>query len=456
MSFYSSSRSPKAASTQDLEQNITNRPGDLSRLAEKPRADQREDMAGQGSDEVQVAFLDAPACFPEEEWKILKEWQKDLYRNLMQEVHQALLALGPLIVKTVFSLRTKEKQELRLADSHEAERIQDDLVSDPEDLFSVKREDPLPIIHPLDTEAGISGEGHCTMASINTWVKEEAVPMSMEPHESELGDIGNPAEKGVASLQKSPRRCPHCDQSFTEHSQLLVHMQIHTIKDVFTCSLCGECFSNQPSLILHKSLHMDTKRYNCTECEKSFTCSSNLYRHQNFHTGEPPYQCTECEKSFPHKSVLHQHLRTHTGEKLYECKQCKKGFRASSTLSQHWRIHTGEKPYECADCKKSFSFPSALRVHRKIHTGEKPHECTNCKKRFITSDALTRHRRTHTGEKPYECTECKKRFSDPSTLVIHRRTHTGERPYGCMQCGKHFTQHSSLRLHQKTHIAARL
>ncbi|XP_069473168.1 zinc finger protein 586-like isoform X2 [Ambystoma mexicanum] len=448
-------------------------------LEEKAEADHRAEMdprsggdqTGQGSD--QVTFHDAPACFSEEEWKILKEWQKELYRNVMQEVHQALLSLGPLIVTTVFSLRTKEKQELRFEDSREAARIHDDAIYDPECHFNVKQEDHLPMIHPLDTEAGkgqegcpISSEGDGisnqetlfslnreenlywknplipegregndypstarTMPTNNTLcIKEEAGPLSLEPREYDLGDIGNPAEREVTSLQKSPKRCTHCDQSFTEHSQLLVHMEIHTIQKVFTCSLCGEFFKNRPSLILHKSLHMGMKRYKCTECEKSFSTSSSLYRHHKSHSGERPYQCTVCGKSFTRSSYLYQHRRTHTGEKPYECKECKKGFRDSSTLRQHWMVHTGEKPYECTDCKKSFSFPSALRVHQKIHTGEKLHECTQCQKRFITSDALMRH----------------------------RRAHTGETPYGCMECGKHFTQRSSLRYHQKCHAAARL
>ncbi|XP_069507824.1 RB-associated KRAB zinc finger protein-like isoform X2 [Ambystoma mexicanum] len=58
------------------------------------------------------SFRDAAACFSDEEWNLLRDWQKDLYRNVMKEIHQALISLGPLIATTVSSLRAKEKQEL--------------------------------------------------------------------------------------------------------------------------------------------------------------------------------------------------------------------------------------------------------------------------------------------------------------------------------------------------------
>ncbi|KAJ1190639.1 hypothetical protein NDU88_007377 [Pleurodeles waltl] len=68
-------------------------------------------MSRKKSDKVPVTFLDVAAYFSEEEWKLLHEWQKELYKNVMKEIQQAFLSLGPLIATAVFSLRHSEEEE---------------------------------------------------------------------------------------------------------------------------------------------------------------------------------------------------------------------------------------------------------------------------------------------------------------------------------------------------------
>eukprot|EP00079_Xenopus_tropicalis_P018556 XP_004920524.2 PREDICTED: protein ZNF783-like [Xenopus tropicalis] len=43
---------------------------------------------------VTVTFHDVAACFEEEEWGIMEEWQRELYRNAMKEIHGVLVDLG--------------------------------------------------------------------------------------------------------------------------------------------------------------------------------------------------------------------------------------------------------------------------------------------------------------------------------------------------------------------------
>ncbi|XP_069502189.1 zinc finger protein 189-like isoform X4 [Ambystoma mexicanum] len=71
---------------------------------------------------IHVIFHDVSAYFCEEEWTLLHEWQRKLYRNVMKEIHQALISLGPLIATTLFSLRDKESKDLCLADNQKPER----------------------------------------------------------------------------------------------------------------------------------------------------------------------------------------------------------------------------------------------------------------------------------------------------------------------------------------------
>ncbi|XP_078532596.1 uncharacterized protein LOC144818754 isoform X2 [Lissotriton helveticus] len=81
-------------------------------------------MSLQGPDKV--TFQDVAACFSEEEWKLLHEWQKELYKNVMKDIHQALVSLGPLIATSVFSLRAKEKEDIHSVSSQHSGRRQSD------------------------------------------------------------------------------------------------------------------------------------------------------------------------------------------------------------------------------------------------------------------------------------------------------------------------------------------
>lgn len=61
---------------------------------------------GQGS----VKFRDVAACFSAEEWGSLEDWQKDLYKNVMREIHSALEAMGYKIVNADVLLKIKDEE----------------------------------------------------------------------------------------------------------------------------------------------------------------------------------------------------------------------------------------------------------------------------------------------------------------------------------------------------------
>nr|XP_033816416.1 zinc finger protein 398-like isoform X1 [Geotrypetes seraphini] len=68
-------------------------------------------MAAPISDLASVIFHDVAVYFSSEEWEILTDWQKELYKNVMREIHGTLVALGYTIVNRSTLLRVKEKTE---------------------------------------------------------------------------------------------------------------------------------------------------------------------------------------------------------------------------------------------------------------------------------------------------------------------------------------------------------
>uniref|UniRef100_A0A8C9UP71 Zinc finger protein 773 n=1 Tax=Spermophilus dauricus TaxID=99837 RepID=A0A8C9UP71_SPEDA len=255
-----------------------------------------------------------------------------------------------------------------------------------------------------------------------------------------------------SSLQKIHRKAEPPKSTGTAEA-------VNSGKRHYQCSECGKAFGQKYLLVQHQRLHTGEKPYGCSECgksfihtgEKPFTCSE-CGKHHRIHTGVRPYECGECGKFFSFNSSLVKHQRVHTGERPYKCSECGKFYSHKSSLINHWRVHTGERPYECSKCGKFFSQSSSLMQHQKVHTGEKPFKCNECGKFFSENSSLVKHQRVHTGAKPYECRECGKFFRHSSSLVKHRRIHTGEMPYECNDCGKSFSQRFNLIQHQKVHI----
>jgi hypothetical protein len=122
---------------------------------------------------------------------------------------------------------------------------------------------------------------------------------------------------------------------------------------------------------LAKQLSNTNKPYLCSACDKTFSDRSNLIQHLRVHTKEKPYACTEpgCGKRFAHSASLKEHMNIHTGTKPYVCDVpgCGKSFTQASNLRRHQRVHTGEKPFVCPDpdCGKGFAQNINLKQHVK-------------------------------------------------------------------------------------------
>jgi KRAB domain-containing zinc finger protein len=140
------------------------------------------------------------------------------------------------------------------------------------------------------------------------------------------------------------------------------------------CVICFRRFSDAQSMTRHGRVHTGGE---CRVCDKSFSQSSDLQVHMKTHLKmiafkqlyhnmkrhNKTYLCCECGKKF----ISAQKLRIHTGEKLYTCGECNKEFATLTHMKRHMRTHTNEKPYGCNICDKTFSDSSNRLKHLRRH-----------------------------------------------------------------------------------------
>ncbi|XP_075461251.1 uncharacterized protein LOC142497399 [Ascaphus truei] len=476
-------------------------------------------MSEQVSLRAFITFNDVAAYFSQEEWDRLEERQKDLYQDVMKDIHTNLISLGYAIVNPDILLRiSKEASSHKSASRSRSRKNKDNdpalshSKNIPDILLQVKLDGDsyLNGLPDLEEKENIHSDSLAIQKAneFNQLPNEDFNQSGNEKlTDSEL-DENNEHSEGIQKLVtpifhhkthvkdwkysctgntntstqnvhvKPLHKCMQCERSFVKKSSLNSHQRVHIrdyIEDkmrhaddigLVNAELDLYAKSTSPHSALdgstdenilgnEQSIQNEEKPYPCLYCNKNFKLKKHLNVHYRTHTGERPYQCKECGKRFVDCSTLIQHQKIHTGERPFTCVICEKSFSRKSTLIKHHKTHTGERPYHCADCGKSFSSKEHLKIHYRTHTGERPFQCDECKKRFIDSSALVQHQRTHTGEKPFACSLCEKSFARSSALLKHQKTHTGERPYECADCDKSFISKERLKIHHRIHTGER-
>ncbi|KAJ1121662.1 hypothetical protein NDU88_000182 [Pleurodeles waltl] len=449
-------------------------------------------MPHQDSDNVPVTFQDVAASFSDEEWTLLQRWQKELYQNVMKEIQQALHSLGPVIATHVFSLRTKEKEDLNPfeeADSetrHSDDEPSGDGMTTPMISAIIKVEDEAPaqacqdpegtcnIHHPAGFAAVVSdtaiswarvdgGErdnNPCVSSGQKTTsaVVSETSAVVSESSAVVSERIKEEGEIWPTAYQEPRERQTTHDlegdlvvtsefsfsESFTDNNKALLQPKEeneveNTGEPAFTSVLSlPQSFTDNTETFFR--LNMEDKGENTTHQLATVSMDE-----KEFH------KCSECRKTFSHEYNLKKHQRIHRNCRIFAYSESEKRCINSLLAVPHLNAFGGMRAFPCSECEKSFSYRTGLVRHQRTHTGLRPFHCMQCKKSFTHKQQLLSHQRTHTGAKPHHCTECEKSFTEKSNLLRHQRTHTGEKLFHCTECDKSFTDKRNLLNHQGVH-----
>ncbi|XP_069460858.1 uncharacterized protein [Ambystoma mexicanum] len=333
----------------------------------------------------------------------------------MMELHRALISLGPLIATTVFSLRSKEKQELFPQDNQTSERRSGTNTSQDKEPASI-------YIDHLGAEVGesstASSSGH-DIFSIHIKDEEETYCMDYD-NSLTIGSIShNTAGPDAFSFPKKEKEETH----YVDHNEnarkgssspLDERIRKRKRKTGFPVESAGNIV---PCKDLYEGGQVEVRT--STEAETQ-SCSQLWSERARELEGE---KSAQCESGFMYLQHPCSYPETLDIEK--------------SSAYNHFNSNRLDENLLCRPNTQSYV---------------RPYACPDCQKLFKTNQDLTRHQRIHSGERPYHCTECGKRFSRRHHLIGHQRTHTGEKPYQCPQCDRTFSLKENRRKHQRTHM----
>ncbi|XP_029450308.1 oocyte zinc finger protein XlCOF7.1-like isoform X2 [Rhinatrema bivittatum] len=455
-------------------------------------------MSALVSEQASVTFSDVAAYFLEGEWDILGEWQKELYKKIIKEIHSILVSQGYSILNPDVIFKIKKEDEKYFTQRCEWEGKENMSLPIVTSVFSlsIKQEEDLPFLDPPESEA--TEEIHSPVTSFSNvkpdiLIRFKQEEFKTEPERWEEG--GNltitgmceklhEADHGLRKKSKKQQRgqwkqrngqqrdewkpkdpfrncsdpSEYCEGGISKFTPSWFKEKVPEGERPNACTERGRNSNHCPNLV--QTVRLDegqqpvqsadkwenlitnshsVKHQEKIECGNTITVGSSHTYIQQYHKREKECISTEDGK-----------LANTTQKKHLKCLWCEKCFVCRAELENHIRIHSRGRTFQCTEDEERFTKKSNQLKQKKINRRDKPFKCTECEKCFRYRSWLIIHQRSHKGQMPFKCSACDKCFNHKSD-VRKDEIHTDEKPFKCSECDKCFGQKGNLRQHEITH-----
>ncbi|XP_069089497.1 zinc finger protein 382-like isoform X2 [Pleurodeles waltl] len=468
-------------------------------------------MCEQVSARVSIAFNDVAAYFSEEEWSRLEDWEKELYRSVMKEIHGALISLGYAIVNPDILLRIKQAGEPGGKDQQSSDEVEivkslsaGSAVFNPEVSLWIKEVEESGPVPPHQQPKPQSKQTTSPPPADHPFIKPDIllrIQQIEEPVIPEHWIFQDPASSPApcfpvyqsvfpTDIKNEGLLCDSEERAGTKQSEIdFGSINIVTVTDPedyaestsqLEASL-GEveevipvCFDDEDETYQQPQRPMREKR--CPPrylMDGSFECE---YRSDFGPMTIDPVRNPEelIERNSPHDTSLGEATNDlspcfdeqetwHQQQRAVSRKSCPSQYLLNGSLEYEYDsgeqtvppFHPRETLYQCPVCGKCFIEKERMMRHQMSHTINEYGIGAGCMRIFRHQEYSSPIHKIRSVHAMFTCDECEKSFSNSYKLRIHKRIHTGERPYKCMACAKSFIKNAHLKVHQRIHTGER-